>query len=119
MSKYRDRTKYPKGAQPGTLRYYLARMELTIAAMEAGKITATECARRNAEYERCMRTQTFLKTLARHGFEDEPDPVAAELPDETPCVAVVETVTVKRGNTPRGPVDEVTTVTEVVKPSEE
>ncbi len=107
---YHVRARQPKGARPGTLRYWQVRIELTILAMEEGKITSAECERRCRVYEQAMRTQTHLKTLATMGFEDVADGVSDEIEGEEILVAREKTVTVKRGNTPTGPVDETVVV---------
>ncbi len=115
MSGYRSRRRVPKGAQPGTLRYWQFRIALTLEAMEAGKITSSEAEKRVRMYTQAMQNHVHLKTMERAGIEDTPDPVAAEisdLPEEEPLVATTRTVTMKRGNTPKGPIDELTTVHE-------
>lgn len=122
MSGYRSRRRVPRGAQPGTLRYWQFRIELTIEAMEAGKITSAEASKRVAMYTQAMQNHVALKSLQRAGIEDLPDEVdaeIAELPEEEPLVAATRTVTVKRGNTPKGPIDELTEVTEQIVRAEE
>lgn len=115
---YHVRARQPKGALPGTLRYWQVRMELTILAMEEGKITSAECERRCRVYEQAMRTQTHLKTLATLGYEDVADGVSNEIEAEDVRVAVEKTITVKRGNAPSGPIDETTVVTHTTEKGE-
>lgn len=86
-------------------------MQITIAAMEQGKITSAECVRRCNAYKEALSTMLHLRTLELNGIADTIDAATADLDPETPKVAGEKTVTIKRGVSPQGaPIDETTVV---------
>lgn len=100
----------------GTFAYWNAKMTETAEAMLRGEITSTEAERRNRVFLSQITTLAQLRILKANGVPDDAEPEYDASPIK---VAKPRTVVVKRGNTAKGPTDEVTSTFETVSPADE